>query len=190
MDKIRQEENGIYTTNRPEIEEGLEGIKMALKILREYYAQEDKAHAAAEGASSGIIGMLEVIESDFSKGLAEMKTSEDSAQEEYEKETQANEIAKTLKEADVKYKTKEFKGLDKSIVEATSDKEGKDAELATVMEYYDKLKPICIAEPETYEERKARREAEIAGLKEALQILEGEAVFFQKKSKTLRGSRH
>merc|ERR1719498_1999130 len=40
--------------------------------LREYYAKEDKAHKAAEGAGGGIIGMLEVIESDFSKGLAEM----------------------------------------------------------------------------------------------------------------------
>jgi len=190
MDKIRSDEKAAYARDSAEMEEGLEGIKMALKILREYYGKEDKAHTAAEGASSGIIGMLEVIESDFSKGIAEMKTAEDSAQAEYEKETQANEIAKTLKEQDVKYKTKEFKGLDKSIVETTSDKEGKDAELATVMEYYDKLKPICIAEPETYEERKARREAEIAGLKEALQILEGEAVFFQKKLKTLRGSRH
>merc|ERR1719387_3505938 len=40
MDKIRQEELEIYTTNRPEMEEGIEGIKLALKILREYYAKE------------------------------------------------------------------------------------------------------------------------------------------------------
>merc|ERR1719316_2094238 len=79
MDKIRQEENSIYKTNRPEIEEGLEGVKLALKILREYYAKEDKAHAAAEGAGSGIIGLLEVVESDFSKGLAEMIATEESA---------------------------------------------------------------------------------------------------------------
>merc|ERR1719378_1740346 len=62
MDKIRQEEKEIYKTNRPEMEEGIEGIKLALKILREYYAKEDKAHAAAEGAASGIIGLLEVCE--------------------------------------------------------------------------------------------------------------------------------
>jgi len=40
------------------------------------------------------------------------------------------------------------------------------------MEYYGKLKERCIAKPETYEERKRRREAEITGLKQALEILE------------------
>jgi len=189
MDKIRKEESEQFKKDKVEMEEGLEGIKMALKILREYYSKEDKAHSSADGASSGIIGMLEVIESDFSKGIAEMTTAEDSAQEEYETTTQANILQKMIKDQDVKYKTAEAKKLDKSIAETSSDKDGRQAELDSVMEYYDKLKPICIAKPETYTERKERREAEISGLKEALSILEGEAVFFQKKTKTLRGGR-
>ena len=43
------------------------------------------------------------------------------------------------------------------------------------MEYWEQLQPMCIAKPEPYAERKKRREAEIAGLKEALTILEEEA---------------
>ena len=50
-------------------------------------------------------------------------------------------------------------------------------ELAAVLEYFEKLKDRCIAKPETYEERVRRREAEIAGLKEALRILVEETLF-------------
>merc|ERR1719382_1880907 len=54
MDKIRGDEKALYDKNRPELEKGLEGVKLALKILRDYYASDGKAHSAAEGASSGI----------------------------------------------------------------------------------------------------------------------------------------
>merc|ERR1719324_1842337 len=120
--------------------------------------------------------MLEVIESDFSKGLAGLISGEETAVAEYEKLTKENEIAKVTKEQDVKYKTKEAKSLDTGVAELSSDRQGSEAELEAVLEYLEKLKDQCIAKPETYEERKKRREAEIAGLKEALQILSGEAV--------------
>merc|ERR1719456_89191 len=188
MDKIRQEEKEIYETNRPEMEEGIEGVKLALKILREYYAKEDKAHAAAEGAASGIIGLLEVCESDFMKGLAEMISTEEAAVAEYEKETKENEIRKATMEQDVKYKTKEFTELDQAIAENTSDRDAVQAELDAVLEYLKKLEDMCIAKPESYEERVKRREAELAGLREALEILEGEAVLLQRAStRRLRG---
>merc|ERR1719191_537668 len=99
---------------------------------------------------------------------------------------------KVTKEQDVKYKTKEAKELDASVAEHSSDREGSQAELDAVLDYYEKLKEQCIEKVEPYEERKKRREAEIAGLKEALGILEGTAVLLQKgKVHALRGvSRH
>merc|ERR1719230_1417898 len=137
-------------------------------------------HEKAGGAGGGIIDILEVVESDFSKNLAEEETAESTAAAEYEKTTQENKVTKTMKEQDVKYKTQEFTQLDKAIGEMTADRETKNTELAAVLEYYEKLKDRCIAKPETYEERKARREAEIAGLKEALKILEEETAFVQR----------
>merc|ERR1712039_37392 len=72
MDKLRAEEKDAFTKGKAEMEEGIKGVRLALKVLNEYYAKTDKAHAAAEGAGHGIIGLLEVIESDFTEGLAGM----------------------------------------------------------------------------------------------------------------------
>merc|ERR1719395_253797 len=181
MDKTREEEKTAFDANKAEMEEGLEGVKLALKVLRDYYAKE-AAHKAAEGAGGGIIGMLEVVESDFSKGLAEMIAIEEEAAAGYEKQTKENEIAKTTKEQDVKYKTKEAKSLDKAVAEYTGDRDGLQTELDAVLDYWSKIQEQCVAKAEPYEERKKRREAEIAGLKDALAILEGEAALIQKRA--------
>merc|ERR1719174_1307345 len=167
---------------------GIDGVKKALNVLREYYAKADKAHGEAEGAGSSIIGLLEVCESDFTKGLTEMTAEEQSAAADYKTYSKQDQIDRAAKEQDVKYKTKEAAGLDKNVSELSTDLAGVSDELAAVVSALDKLKDMCVAKAEPYAERKARRESEIAGLKEALQILEGEAVLLQKTSKhTLRG---
>merc|ERR1712032_1431772 len=175
---------------------GLSGVGKALGVLRDYYgggaamlqdssnfdafmqqpAMPEK-HTKAGGAGDSIINMLEVVESDFSKNLAKEEAQEADAAAVYDKTSQENKVTKTLKEQDVKYKTKEFKGLDKDISDLSSDKGTASTELAAVNEYYAKLKDRCIAKPESYAERKARREAEISGLKDALQVLEEETAF-------------
>jgi len=192
MDKIRIEEHEDFASNKADLEKGLAGVKMALKILREYYSSADTAaHTAAKGAGSSIIGLLEVVESDFTKGLAGAMSTEDAADAAYQQQTQMNKIEKTSKSQDVEYKTKEFNYLDKTAAELSSDRAGVQAELDAVLEYLAKLQDRCIAKAETYSERKARREAELAGLKEALEILESETALVQQQAKrhhTLRGA--
>jgi len=188
MDKIRTEEHAAYASNKAEMEEGIQGIKLALKILKEYYAS-DAQHEAATGAGAGIIGLLEVVESDFTKTLMEIETTEQTSAAEYDRQSKENEILKATMEQDVKYKTKESTELDESIGEATSDRASVQEELDAVMEYYEKLKNRCIAKPMSYEERASRREAEIAGLKQALEILNGESVALVQRSVRLRSAR-
>jgi chromosome segregation ATPase len=188
--KLRSEEKAAYDTNSAEMKQGIEGVKMALKVLKEYYAKADKSHESADGAASGIISLLEVCESDFTKGLTEMTATEEMAASEYEAYLKEDDIAKTQKQQDVKYKTLEAAGLDKSVSELSSDLATVTDELSAVNNGLDKLKEMCVAKAEPYAERKARRESEIAGLKEALEILEGEAALIQKATKrTLRGLR-
>lgn len=187
MDKVREEEKAIYEKNKPELEQGLKGVKLALKILNDYYAKADKGHSSSDGAGGGIIGMLEVIESDFTKGLTEMVAAEQTAAAAYDRESKENEIEKTTKTQDVKYKTKEAASLDKAVSELSSDRDSVQSELDAVNEYLESLDKKCTYKVESYEERKARREAEINGLKDALDILESETAFVQTGS--LRGVR-
>merc|ERR1719414_2670804 len=210
MDKIRVDSHAAYVEAKADLELGLDGVRRALGVLRDYYGsasasaallQNDadlhalmqqpaspELHSKATGAGSSIIGILEVVESDFAANLAKEETEEADAASEYEKTTQENKVTKTLKDQDVKYKTQEIVGLDKRIAELTADRESTDSELSAVLDYYAKIKERCIAKPETYEERQRRRAAEIKGLKEALSILEQEtALVQQRKRGGLRG---
>merc|ERR1719492_749952 len=116
-----QEYDATFKTNKADMEAGIEGVKIALKILREYYAKSDKAHVAAEGAGAGIIGLLEVAESDFMKGLAEMESNYANQKAAYEQTTKENQITTAAKNQDVKYKTQEIADLTKQLAEATAD---------------------------------------------------------------------
>jgi len=207
MDKIRMEESADYAKAKTELEAGIAGVTKALGVLRDYYGSAaasmiqqksdmnsmmeqpamPEVHAKASGAGTSIIGILEVCESDFAKNLASETSQEDDAEAAYEKKTQENKVTKTLKDQDVKYSTQEFQTLDKEIAELSADKETTSSELSAVLEYYAKIKDRCIAKPETYESRKARREAEIQGLKEALATLQDETAFMQRRKRSFRG---
>merc|ERR1719420_2654433 len=95
MDKIREETHVAFVQAKDDLEKGLEGVRMALEVLRDYYGAKEEAllqdngkfdsfmqnaaqqpaapekHEKSSGAGGGIISMLEVAESDFAKNLAE-----------------------------------------------------------------------------------------------------------------------
>jgi chromosome segregation ATPase len=188
MDSLRSEEKANYEVTKPELEKAVAGIQAALKVLKDYYAKA-ASHGASEGAGGGIISLLEVAEADFSKNLSEVVAEEQTAAAAYESQTKENGMTKLTKEQDVKYKTKEAASLDKAVSELTTDLEGVQDELDAVNAAWKTITAQCVAKPETYEERKARREAEINGLKDALEVLESETAFVQVSAKHLRGVR-
>merc|ERR1711920_799246 len=195
---------GDYGVAKADLELGLSGVRKALSTLRDYYGgaasmiqsssdptafmqrvrqpAAPELHSKAGGAGGSIIDILEVVESDFATNLAKEEAEEADAQSEYEKLSQENAVTKTIKDQDVRYSTQEAKSQDATVAEYSSDRETASAELTAVLDYYGKIKDRCIAKPEAYAERKRRREAEIAGLKEALSILEDETALIQRKS--------
>merc|ERR1719161_3057728 len=137
---------------------------------------------AKSDAASGIISVLEVAESDFTSLLAETETAEDAAADAFAKQTQENKVSKATKEADAKAKASEVKSLTVEVGHAKEDHASTSTELEAVNAYIDKLRPQCEEKSMSYEEKKAAREAEIAGLKEALEILSGGIGFLQRHS--------
>jgi len=177
--KLRQEQHASFLEAEKDYSDGLEGLAKALKILRDYFASSSLLQTNApksEGAASSIIGILEVAQSDFGKLLAEARETESTAEADYEKMTEENKIATKTKKLDVKYKGEEITELKHSLSEDQNDESGKQEELDAVMDYITQLNDQCVAKVEPYEERKRRREQEIEGLKNALDILEGDAV--------------
>merc|ERR1719389_1243816 len=116
-DEIRASEKAAWAEAKSDFEQGLEGVQMALQVLRDYYAQKEDAtellqggdsddlgaamslaqNTKSSGAAGGIIGMLEVAESDFSKMLAEGSAAEDQAQKEYDTVTEDNRVTTAAK---------------------------------------------------------------------------------------------
>jgi len=199
--KWRDDEHAEYLVAKKDLEAGVSGVRKALDVLRNYYGgaaalvqqpAPPAGHQSSAGAGESIIQILEVCESDFASNLAKVETEESDAQETYDSLTQEYKIGKTEKDADVKYKTQEFTALDKSVSDLSSDRDTEATELAAVEDYLEKLKGRCVAKAESYEEKKARRDAEIKGLKEALNVLENEAAALlqskHKKGRNMRGS--
>lgn len=121
-----------------------------------------------------LVDLLVMIQDDIAKDLAEIeKTQADSERhfktegDDYkvEKEDFANE-AEFYRKSSVTFLRKGEKTLYEKKLKGMEIKEAKEA--------YDQIKEKCVAKPETYEEKKRMRTAEIEGLKDALVVLEEE----------------
>merc|ERR1712194_723514 len=89
--------------------------------------------------------------------------------EEFETATKADITDKSKSKAD---KEDRVAAIDDELTETADSLKEQNTLLGTANEALDELKKQCVDGEETYEERVAKREKEIAALKEALDILE------------------
>merc|ERR1719324_1940176 len=210
IDKAQSEATTIRNTEKADnmaaikdFRDSASAVVAAMGVLKSFYEGgaliQTKAVAkrtarpefggAKTDAASGIISVLEVAESDFTRLLAETETAEDAAADAYAKQTEENKVSKATKTADAKAKQSEVKSLTVELGHAKEDHASTSTELDAVNAYIDKLRPQCEEKAMSYEEKKAAREAEIAGLKEALEILSGTGLL-QGQSKFLGFHHH
>lgn len=193
LTKMREAEHEEHVKAYKDLQLGVAGVQAAIKALRDYYSQDrqpvsvDMAASmalAAEGraprlaeveastAGAGVISLLEVVESNFARNMADLQSQDRNAQENYDQMIHESQVLKAQKNADVKHKTTEATNLERSVTELRSDSASAQQQFEAVTEYLAKLKDECTAKVETREERIARRAKEMEGLQEALSILE------------------
>jgi len=168
---IRSEETAKNTATVADAKVASEATARATQVLKDFYGSTDNS-AAQSSSSTGVLGMLEVIMSDFVRLETETTAAEDRAAEEFTKFTRDSSQSKAVKSTDMKHKLNSKTTKQGDLEEAKKDLKGTQEELDSAEEYFEKLKPSCVEAGESYEERKARREEEIESLKDALKILE------------------
>merc|ERR1719201_2871354 len=167
-------------------------VGQAIAVLKDFYAEAatatalvqgkqtpeeeapetfDEPYTGMGGASGGVVGLLEVIESDFNKLEAETSAAEDEAAKEYDRFMAESKKDKAVKTADMDYKKKTKTQKESDLSDTEGDLKGTEKELQSALFYYEKIKPQCVDAGVSYEERVAKREAEIESLKTALKIL-------------------
>merc|ERR1719161_553043 len=152
-----------------------EAVQAATKVLKDFYGGaasliQTRASTKAIGAG-GILGMLEVILSDFERLESETTNDESTAADSHDKFLTESKKTKAVTNTDIKHKKNEVQRLTSETAEAKKELKITQEELDAALEYFEKLKPSCVAAGESYEERVARRKAEIESLEDALEIL-------------------
>jgi len=188
---IRQEEKATNEQTIKDAQEAQTAVAQALTVLKEFYAKAGEATAllqqqpvapeifdspykGMQAENGGVVGMLEVIESDFARLEADTKAAEAAAQKEYDTFMTDSKVDKEAKTTDIEHKTAKKQDESQALTVKKSDLEGTQKELDAALAYFDKLKPSCVDAGVSYEDRVARREEEIKSLQDALRILNGE----------------
>merc|ERR1719421_2554777 len=188
--ELREKEKAKNAATVSDAKEATVAVQQATAVLKDFYAKAaeatalvqadapnalddapatfDSAYQGKQAESGGVLGMLEVIASDFERLETDTTMEEEQAAKEYKKFTNEAAVDRAQKTTDISNKQK--------LSTTKSDLKSTQEELDAAMQYYDKLKPSCVDAGVSYEERVQRRADEIESLQEALKILSGEDI--------------
>jgi len=193
--KIRQQDKKKNEETIKDAQEAQAAVSRAITVLQEFYARAGEATALVQnqhaqdppasfdepyqgmGAESGgILGMLEVVQSDFARLESETSASEATSQQDYGRFMSESAVDKVAKTKDIEHKQSKKGREEQELVETQNDLTSTQKELDAALKYFDQLKPSCLDQGDSYEEKEARRKEEIESLREALRILNGEDI--------------
>jgi len=194
--KARKDESAENEATISEAKEGLEAIEEAIDVLSKFYKTAEKAAAASlmqkkasgvdedapdagfdekskgnQAASTGILGMMDVIKSDFERTISETEKQEKQANREFLEFETTTKVSLGTKKVGKSAKEAELTETKADLVEAKDSMMEKQGALDKTIQELTELQPACVDTGMSYQERVAKREAEIESLKQALCIL-------------------
>lgn len=132
----------------------------------------DSNYHGSQEASKGIVGILEVISSDFERTDTTTEAAELASQGVYDLFKTTNEADTLAKEGQVDTKEGQISQLDVALTDLKDDLDTEEGNHKDALEELSDLHSQCIQGEETYDERVEARNREIEALKEAHNILE------------------
>jgi len=193
---IRAEEKKTNAATVADAKVAQAAVEKATAVLKDFYSsvaagsallqdtaglKQEMSQAASldpykgqQAGSGGIMGMLEVILSDFARLETETTEAENSAANTYENFMNESNEDVAVKETEIEHKSNKKDTASENIRELNKNLKLTQTELDKALEYYEKLKAECVDTKVSYEERVRMREEEIQSLQEALKVLAGE----------------
>ena len=192
--ELRQQEKAANAQTVEEAKAGAKAVENALTVLKSFYeflqkpadagrdgqTVKDMApemsysgdYKGAQDSSKGILGLLEVIKSDFDRTSDTVEDEETENAKEFKTYEKDSKDDVTAKKKLIKDKEAEIVVAEEKIVTGKDDKAKAERLHGDALAELEKLKPMCVAAEESYEERTKKRREEIEALKEAHKILE------------------
>jgi len=177
--KLRSEESAENNRVTEESTAAVKALEDAIAVLQDYYSKvalvQQPEYAGGEykgvGGEGGVLGLLDVIKSDMTALKEETVAAEAAASESHANFMEDTESETKVKQA-AKRTAKENAAESKNALNSASeDLAESKKQLKLDNELKKTTDDMCIAKGESFEEKTAKREAEIQSLKEALEIL-------------------
>merc|ERR1712113_1353713 len=120
--KLREQEKAKNAQTVSDSQAAQTAVAQAITVLKDFYAKAgdatallqqqpaapeifEKAYTGMQSENGGVVGMLEVIESDFARLESETKAAEAAAQKEYDTFMTDSKVDKEAKSTDIEHKT-------------------------------------------------------------------------------------
>jgi len=197
--KLRQVEKAKNAVSIADAKTAQGSVASAIGVLRDYYETasftqtSDGSDDSSSGSgdfvnqvfvqtasvtqdSKGVLGILDVIASDFARLESNTQAAEMDSDRTFREFTNDSNQNKAVKSADFDYKMNAKQEKSLALAHARHDLKGVLQQLNAGMEYLEKLKPSCVNAEADYADRVQTRKEEIDALKEALHILSGDDI--------------